>query len=91
MSFDRIPRPIQRVVRQTNGPLVIVQDARNFYWILNRRNGTTVSERFELLEVAKEEAATLAFLHRPEAPSPKWTVPVDGRAAQDRFDRWAGR
>ena len=91
MSFDRIPRPIRRVVRQTNGPLVIVQDGRNFYWIVNRKSGKTVPERFEGLDAAKREASTLLFLHKPETSSPKWTVPVDGRAAEDRFARWAGR
>ena len=91
MSFDRIPRPIQRVVRQTNGPLVIVQDRRNFYWIINRHSGKAVPERFEGLDTAKREASTLSFLYQPEAPSPKWTVPVEGRAAEERFTRWAGR
>ncbi len=91
MSFDQIPRPIQRVVRQTNGPLVIVQDRKNFYWIVNRENGKTVPERFEGLETAKREASSLSFLYKPEAPSPTWTAPVDGRAAEARFTRWAGR
>ena len=91
MSFDRIPRPIQRVVRQTNGPLAIVRDGRNFYWILNRKNGRRIPERFEGLKAAKTEASSLLFLHRPEAPAPTWTSPVDGRAAQARFDRWAER
>ena len=91
MSFDRIPQPIRRVVRQTNGPLAIVQDRRNFYWIVNRKNGRTVPERFEGLDAAKREASTILFLHKPKGQSPKWTAPVDGRAARDRFDRWAGR
>jgi hypothetical protein len=91
MSFDRIPRPIQRVIRQINGPLAIVQDGRNFYWIINRKNGRHVPERFEGLEAAKSEASTLLFLHKPEARKPSWTTPVDGRAAQTRFDRWAER
>ena len=91
MSFDRIPRPIQRVVRQTNGPLALVQDGRNFYWIINRKNGRRIPERFEGLTAAKTEASSLLFLHKPEAPAPTWTAPVDGRAAQARFDRWAER
>ena len=91
MSFDQIPRPVQRLVRQTNGPLVIVQDRMNFYWIINRHSGKAVPERFEGLKSAKREVSTLSFLYKPEAPSPKWTAPITGVAAEKRFDRWAGR
>lgn len=91
MSFANIPRPIQQVVRQTNGPLAIVQDARNLYWIINRKNGKSGSERYEGLEKAKSKASTLVFLHRPEAPSPTWTIPIRGLAAESRFRRWAQR
>ena len=89
MSFDRIPRPIQEVVRQTNGPLALVQDGLNFYWIINRKNGRHLPDRFEGIEAAKREASSLMFLHKPEAPSPQWTSPVKGRAAEQRFSRWA--
>lgn len=89
MSFDRIPHPIQKVVRQTNGPLAIVQDGYNFYWIINRKNGKLLPDRFEGLRAAKDEASSLLFLHKPEAPSPLWTTPVTGSSAQRRFDKWA--
>ena len=91
MSFDQIPRPVQKVVRQTNGPLVIVQDRMNFYWIINRNSGKAVPEHFEGLKAAKREASTLSFLYKPEAPSPTWTAPITGVSAEKRFDRWAGR
>lgn len=89
MSFDRIPRPVQKVVRQTNGPLAIVQDGYNLYWIINRKNGKLIPDRFEGLDWAKSEASSLLFLHKPEAPSPTWTAPITGRAAEQRFARWA--
>ncbi len=91
MSFDRIARPVRLVVRQTNGPLAIVQDARNFCWIVNRENGKIVPESFDGLDAAKREASTLSSLHWPGSPSPKWTGPVTGMSAEQRFDRWAGR
>ena len=91
MSFERIPRPVRLIVRQTNGPLAIVQDAREFCWIVNRENGKAVRESFDGLEAAKREASTLSSLYWPEVPSPKWTGPVTGVSAEKRFDRWAGR
>lgn len=91
MSFDRIARPVRLVVRQTNGPLAIVQDRRNSCWIVSRENGKAVPESFEDLEAAKQKASTLSSLHWPGSPSPKWTGPVTGWSADDRFDRWARR
>ena len=91
MSFDRVARPVWLVVRQTNGPLAIAADAKDFFWIVNRENGKTVPERFDDLEAARWEVSTLSSLYWPEAPSPKWTGPVTGWSAEKRFDRWAGR
>jgi hypothetical protein len=91
MSFDHIARPVRLVVRQTNGPLAIVADAGDFYWIVNRENGKTAPERLDRLEAAKGEASTLSSLEWPGSPSPKWTGPVTGVSAEKRFERWTGR
>ena len=91
MSFDHIARTVRLVVRQTNGPLAIVQDARGFYWIVNRENGKNAPERFDRLEAAKGQASTLSSLKWPGSPPPKWTGPVTGVSADKRFDRWTGR
>ncbi len=91
MSFDHIARPVRLVVRQTNGPLAIVADARGFYWIVSRENGNAVAERFDGLEAAKREATTLSSLEWPGSPPPKWTGPVTGVSAEKRFERWTGR
>ena len=71
-QFSQIPRPIQKVVVQTNGDLAIVQDINNTYWLVNRVHGRTYPETFSLLEDAKREAASASFIHDPSAPSPKW-------------------
>ena len=71
-QFPLIPRPIQKVVVQTNGDLAIVQDVNNRYWLVKRVHGRTYPDTFSLLENAKKEASSITFLHDPSAPSPKW-------------------
>ena len=71
-EFPQIPRPIRRVVVQTNGELAIVQDSHNRYWLVNRVRGRIYPDQFSLLENAKREAASRSFMHDPDAVSPKW-------------------
>ena len=72
MSVERIPRPVQKVVVQTNGDLAIVQDKYNRYWLVNRTTGRTYPDTVSLLDEAKREAASVSFIYDPGAPSPKW-------------------
>ena len=71
-QFSRIPRPIRKVVVQTNGDLAIVQDINNTYWLVNRTHDRIYPETFSLLEDAQREASSVSFIHDPSAPSPKW-------------------
>ena len=57
---------------QTNGPLWIVQDINNRYWLVNPKHGRTYPETFSLLDHAKKEASSISFIHDPSRPSPKW-------------------
>ena len=71
-QFPEISRPIRKVVVQTNGELAIVQDSHNRYWLVNRIRGRIHPDRFSLLDNAKREAASISFIHDPDAASPKW-------------------
>ena len=71
-QYPHIPRPIRRVVVQTNGDLAIFQDVNNTYWLVNRVHGRTYPDTFSLLDQAKREAASVSFIANPSSPSPKW-------------------
>ena len=71
-QYPHIPRPIRRVVVQTNGDLAIIQDVNNTYWLVNRVHGRTYPDEFSLLDQAKREAASVSFIADPSSPSPKW-------------------
>lgn len=71
-QFPQIPRPIGRVIVQTNGDLVIIQDINNTYWLVNRRHGRTYPDTFSLFEDAKREAASVSFIADPSSPAPRW-------------------
>ncbi len=71
-TFQGIPRPIRKALVQTNGPLAIVQDRNNTYWLVNRRTGAVYPETFSLKEDAARQAASVSFLYDPSAPSPTW-------------------
>lgn len=89
MSFNDVPRPVWLAVRQTNGPLAIVEDDLGWFWIINRNNGKAVPEQFDGLEAAKVEASRLSIRHR-DRDSCSWTVPVIGPSADVRFEHWMG-
>ena len=71
-QFKQIPRPVQQILVQTNGDLAIVQDANNYYWLVNRRHRRLYPDRFSLLDRAQHEAAMVVFLTDPTAPRPTW-------------------
>lgn len=89
MSFHDVPRPVWLAVRQTNGPLAIVEDDLRWFWIINRNNGKAVPEQFDGLEAAQAEASRLSVRHR-DGESCLWTVPVFGPSADVRFAYWMG-
>lgn len=73
-QFTQIPRPVQKILIQTNGDLAIIQDNLNRYWLVNRKSGRTYPDTFSLLEQAKKEAASVVFIFDPSSPSPRWKV-----------------
>ena len=90
MKPPRIPRPIQSVVLQVGGPLVIVEDAHRYYWLVNLRSGRMLDERFEGMSAVKTEAASLAFIHNPRSSPLRWSPPVTGKAADAVLEKGRG-
>jgi hypothetical protein len=90
MKPARIPRPIRSVVLQLGGPLVIVEDGNQFYWLVNLKTGRMLDDRFEGVEAVRREADSLAFLHNPGASSLRWSRPITGKAVQAVLEKGLG-
>jgi hypothetical protein len=90
MKPAAIPRPIGSVVLQIGGPLVIVEDANHYYWLVSMRSGRMLAERFEGPDAVKREAASLAFIHNPDSPPLRWSKPIRGVGAQAILEKGRG-
>jgi len=88
VSFANIPRPVQQVARQANGPLAIVQDARNLYWIIMPEPGWIYRPPLETFDAAMEEALPGNALPDISSP-PHWSPLVQGLLAEEIFECWA--
>lgn len=71
-KFAGVPSPIQKAMVQTNGPLAILQDRQDRYWLVNRKTGAVYPDTFSLKEEAAREAASVSFLYDPFSPTPTW-------------------